>query len=100
MDKKKSDDNTTDNKFSNFLINASNQANLTGTSDVTAYQINSVFIFIDPYKLESFEMEEVPGLEIDIDEKGYVCINGQEYKLIETTPGISVFGVVKHDKEQ
>lgn len=99
MVKEKSDNNTMENKFSNFLINASNQANLTGVNNLSASQINSVFIFIDPYKLESFEMEEIPDLEINMDREGCVWLNDQQFKLIEIKPGISVFGIIKDNKE-
>ena len=97
MAKKESDNTPMDNKFSNFLINASNQANLTGVKNLSAIQINSVFIFIDPYRLESFELEETPDLEINMDEKGYVWLNGKQLELVEIKPGISVFGVIKDD---
>ncbi len=97
---KNSDANSGENKFSNFLVNTSNQANLADLNDVTAYQINSVFIFINPYCLESFEMEDVPGLEINVDEKGSVWLNDEQFELIEVKPGIAVFGIVKQDKEK
>lgn len=99
MVKGKSDSNTIQNTPAKFLINTSNQANLTDVNDISAYQINSVFIFVDPYRLENFKIEEAPELEVDMDKKGHVWINNQEYELIEIKPGISIFGIVKHKKE-
>ncbi|NLM98148.1 MAG: hypothetical protein GX175_11175 [Halanaerobiaceae bacterium] len=84
-------------EFSNFLINASNQANLTTVNDLSAVQINSVFIFVDPYRLKNFSIEELPDLEIQMNDGQSIRLNNQDFELIEISPGISVFGVLAHE---
>lgn len=87
-----------DNKHYNFLINASNQANLTGTYNISPTQINSMFVVVSPYYIEKFTVD---GLDIDIkfDEDGTISINNNKYQPIEVAKGISVFGVTKQNKE-
>lgn len=84
-------------KFSNFLINASNQANITASDDISAVQINSVFVFVDPYRLKNFSIEELPDLEIQMNDGQSIRLNNQDFKLIEISPGVSVFGVLAHE---
>lgn len=81
-------------KFFNFLINASNQANLTNSSNISLMQLNSIFVFISPYILEKAEIE---GLDIDIrmDDKGSIQINDLQFDPVEITPGVSVLGILK-----
>lgn len=81
-------------KFYNFLINASNQANLTNVDNVSPMQLNSVFVFIYPYVLENVDIE---GLDIDIrmDDKGLIFINDLQFEPVEIISGVSVLGILK-----
>lgn len=83
-----------ENKYYNFMINASNQANLSSSNNVSPIQLNSVFVFIAPYTLEKADIE---GLDVDIrmDDKGSVFINNVEFKPVEITSGVSVLGILK-----
>lgn len=85
---------TKNNKSYNFLVNSSNQANLTGTNNLTATQLNSLFILVHPYYIEKYNFA---GLDIDlrIDEKGSVWLNNKEFELMEVMPGVKVFGILK-----
>lgn len=76
------------------MINATNQANLTNTDNVSPMQLNSIFITIYPYILENVDIE---GLNIDIrmDDKGSIFINGLQYEPVEIIPGVSVLGILK-----
>lgn len=80
-------------KFYNFLINASNQANLIGNQDTLKIQLNAAIIAISPYTLEKFGIE---GLNVDIklDKNGDMSINNQKLSGIEVEEGVKVFGVV------
>lgn len=84
-------------KFYNFLINASNQANLVGSQKISPVQINTVLVLIDPYKLENLEFE---GLDINVstDENNIVRINNQPFEAIEIEPGVRVLGISKKEK--
>lgn len=81
-------------KFYNFMINASNQANLSNSDNLSPMQLNSVFVFISPYILEKVEIE---GLDIDIrmDDKGFIHINDLQFDPVEIAPGVSVLGILK-----
>ncbi|MFZ5988372.1 MAG: hypothetical protein ACOYWZ_14775 [Bacillota bacterium] len=83
-----------DKKFYNFMINTSNQANLTNIENTSAMQMNSIFVFISPYVLEKVNIE---GLDIDIrvDDKGLVHINNTQFEPVEITSGVSVLGILK-----
>lgn len=81
-------------KVFNFLINASNQANLTNTDNVSPMQLNSIFVFISPYDLEKVAIE---GLDIDVrmDDKGLIFINNDQFDPVEITSGVSILGILK-----
>lgn len=78
----------------NILVNASNQANLTGTNNISPKQMNAVFIVVSPYYLEKFSVKDF-DLEIQVDKKGLLWVNGKQFKLMELQPGISIFGVLQ-----
>ncbi len=81
-------------KTYNFLINASNQANLASSSNLSAIQLNSVLIFVYPYELEKLNFE---GLDIDIriDGRGVIRVNDIPVEAIEVKPGVKVLGISK-----
>jgi hypothetical protein len=81
-------------KCFNFLINASNQANLTRTKGLSSAQVNALFVLIHPYFIESFNIEDM-NLSIKMSEDNTVCINGQKFETVEIQPGIRVFGITK-----
>lgn len=83
-----------DNRIYNFMINTSNQANLSRSNSISPVQLNAVFILIHPYFIEKFNIE---GLELDLNvsEEGIVTINDKNYETIEVKPGIKIFGVSK-----
>ncbi|SCY50257.1 hypothetical protein [Alkaliphilus peptidifermentans] len=78
----------------NLLINATNQANMYKTKNNNTTQINSIFIFVDPYQLESLELEDLT-IEINVDDKGNFIIDNEEFKPIELKKGIKVLGLTK-----
>ncbi len=81
-------------KSYNFLINASNQANMAGISNHSSLQLNAIFFFISPYYIEKFKLE---GLDLDfkVDEKGVIWINNVPFEAREVQPGIKVLGIIK-----
>ncbi len=81
-------------KSYNFLINASNQANLVGTDNISPVQINSLFIFVSPYVLEKVNMDEL-DIDISVDKNGKININGHCFEPIEVKSGINVLGILK-----
>ncbi|EPR10474.1 hypothetical protein [Ruminiclostridium papyrosolvens] len=81
-------------KSYNFLINASNQANLVGTDNVSPVQINSLFIFVSPYVLEKVNMDDL-DIDISIDKNGKIHIDGHCFDTIEVKSGINVLGILK-----
>ncbi|MBZ4645617.1 MAG: hypothetical protein JG777_1106 [Clostridia bacterium] len=90
--KSSKDSEVIENKFYNFLVNLSNQANLAGTNNISPVQLNSVLVFISPYALENLNFE---GLDIDlrVDEKGSIWINDHPFQAIEIKPGVKVLGI-------
>lgn len=85
-------------KIYNFMINASNQANLTGNNDFSPTQLNSLFIVINPYYIEKLNIDGI-DLDIQIDENSRVKINDRFYEMVEIKPGIKVFGISKQSGE-
>lgn len=81
-------------KIYNFMINASNQANLTNSDNVSPMQLNSIFVFISPYALEKVNLEGL-DIEIRMDDKGFIHINDLQFEPVEITSGVSVLGVLK-----
>lgn len=86
------------NKCFNFIINASNQANLINTYKLPSTQINAVFILIHPYCIEDFNLEDM-NLSIKMNEEGSILIDDKEYKAVEVQPGIKVFGILRNNEE-
>lgn len=87
-----------DSKIYNFMINASNQANLTGNNNISPTQLSSIFVIINPYYIEKLNIEGL-NLDIKMNENNIVSINKKNYEMIEIEPGIKVFGICKEDKE-
>lgn len=87
-----------DNKIYNFMINASNQANLSNNRDISPVQISSVFVVINPYYIERLNFEKL-NLDIRMNENGVISINNKNYHMIEIEPGIKVFGIYEEKKE-
>jgi hypothetical protein len=78
----------------NLIINESNQANLCNNENISAAQINSVFVFINPYTLESFKVDGL-NIDIKIDDNGFISVNGKEFEIVEAAPGVKIFGILK-----
>jgi hypothetical protein len=87
-----------DNRIYNFMINASNQANLANKHNVSPVQVNSVFVVINPYYIEKLNFESL-NLDIRMNENGVISINNKNYRMIEIEPGIKVFGIYEEKKE-
>ncbi|KAB3534140.1 hypothetical protein F8154_09385 [Alkaliphilus pronyensis] len=83
-----------DTKNISFMINASNQANIYKTENNNTLQINSIFLFVDGYKLEALELEELQ-LEIKIDKDGNFIIENNMYQPIEIKDGVKLLALVK-----
>lgn len=81
-------------KAYNFLINASNQANLAGTKEVNATQINSVFVLVTPYYIDRFNLSGL-DLDIRIDEEGTLWVDQQAFEPIEIVRGVKVIGIIQ-----
>lgn len=83
-----------DNKVYNFMINASNQANLTNNNNISPIQVNSIFVVISPYYIEKFDIE---GLDLDfkMNEEGIITINDKNFEMVEVKPGVKIFGISK-----
>lgn len=81
-------------KTYNFLINASNQANLASNSNMSAVQLNSILVFINPYQLERLNFEDL-DIDIQIDERGNIKVNDLLIKPVEVKPGVKILGIVK-----
>lgn len=81
-------------KTYNFLINASNQANLSSSSNMSAVQLNSILVFINPYELEKLNFEDL-DIDIQVDGKGIIKVNGLPVEPIEIKPGLRVLGITK-----
>jgi hypothetical protein len=81
-------------KTYNFLINASNQANLASSSNMSAIQLNSILVFINPYELEKLNFEDL-DINIQVDEKGIIKVNDLPVEPIEIKPGIRILGIAK-----
>lgn len=86
------------NKIYNFMINASNQANLANKNNVSPVQLNSVIVVINPYYIEKLNFENL-NLDIRMNENGVITINNKNYNMIEIEPGIKVFGIYEEKKE-
>lgn len=88
-------DNT---KIYNFMINASNQANLSNNRNISPTQLNAVFILISPYYIEKFNIE---GLDLDfrMNEEGIITINNKDYEMLELKPGIKIFGISRQKED-
>jgi len=86
------------NKYFNFLINASNQANLTDTYDMSSVQANVLFVLVNPYYIDNFDLDNM-NLSIRMNENNKVFINDKEFNTVEIQPGIRVFGVIENNKE-
>lgn len=50
------DENT---KVYNFMINTSNQANLSRSNNISPVQLNAVFVLVNPYYIEQFNIEDL-----------------------------------------
>lgn len=85
------------NRLYNFMINASNQANLT-SNNISPIQLNSIFIVLTPYYIEKFNIEGI-DLELEFDEKGNLNINNETFEPVEVEPGIKIFGISQKSKE-
>ncbi|KNF08067.1 hypothetical protein CLPU_10c01220 [Gottschalkia purinilytica] len=86
------------NKLYSFLINTSNQANLSNTNNKDITQINSVFVLIHPYYIDKLNIENL-DLDIQVTEEGIVKINNEEFKVKEIEKGVSVFGLIKREED-
>jgi len=80
------------NRICNFMINASNQANLANRQNTSPVQVNSVFVVINPYYIERLSLENL-NLDIRMNENGILSINNRSFRMIEIEPGIKVFGI-------
>ncbi|WP_242866775.1 hypothetical protein [Abyssisolibacter fermentans] len=80
----------------NFLVNASNQANLVNTYNLSPLQLNSIFVLISPYYIENFNIEDL-NINVKINEEGIVWLNDKEFKTLEIEKGVKVFGIVKQE---
>ncbi len=87
-----------DYRYFNFLINASNQANLTDTYNMSSVQANVLFVLIHPYYINSFDLENM-NLNVRMNENNKVFINDKEFDTVEIQPGIRVFGIIKNNEE-
>ncbi|MFP4662400.1 MAG: hypothetical protein ACLFPF_09425 [Halanaerobiales bacterium] len=85
-------------KFFNFLINCANQANLVGLNDSNPVQISSLFVFVKPYILKKFDVDEGLDIEINMDENGTIWVDDEAFEPIEVNPGVSIFGIMKNDE--
>ena len=85
-------------KLYNFMINASNQANLANDKNISPTQLNAVFVLINPYYLEEFNIEGL-DLRFTVSEEGVVTINNKDYEMFELGPGIKIFGISKQEGE-
>ncbi|NLX62912.1 MAG: hypothetical protein GXZ06_10530 [Tissierellia bacterium] len=86
------------NRIYNFMINASNQANLANKENISPVQFNSIFVVIHPYYIERLNFESL-NLDIRMNENGSISINNKNYNMIEIEPGIKVFGIYEEKKE-
>jgi len=85
-------------RYFNFLINASNQANLTDTYNMSSVQANVLFVLVNPYYVDSFDLDNM-NLNIRMNENNKIIINGKEFNTVEIQPGIRVFGVIENNRE-
>lgn len=83
-----------DTRIYNFMINASNQANLSRSNNLSPIQLNAVFALVNPYYMEQFNIEDL-DLNLKVDEEGVIRINNKNYEMLEIEPGIKIFGVSK-----
>lgn len=88
----------TEYKHFNFLINASNQANLIDTYNMSSVQANVLFVLIQPCYIDSISMEDI-NLNIKMNENNSIVINDREFEAVEIQPGIRVFGINKNSEE-
>lgn len=83
-----------DTRIYNFMINASNQANLSRSNNLSPIQLIAVFVLVNPYYMEQFNIEDL-DLNLKVDEEGVIRINNKNYEMLEIEPGIKIFGVSK-----
>lgn len=85
-------------KYLNFLINASNQTNLTNTRNLSSVQANVLFVLVNPYYIDSLNLEDM-NLDIRMNENNMVVINNRKFETVEIHPGIRIFGIIKNNEE-
>ncbi len=85
------DENT---KVYNFMINTSNQANLSRSNNISPVQLNAVFVLVNPYYIEQFNIEDL-DLNLKVDKERTITINDKNYEMLEIEPGVKIFGVSK-----
>lgn len=78
----------------NFLINASNQANLSNKKNADSLQMNVVMVLVSPYEIDKLNFEDL-DLDMTIDEKGIININGNPFETVEIEPGVRILGISK-----
>lgn len=91
MEKVLDDENT---KVYNFMINTSNQANLSRSNNISPVQLNAVFVLVNPYYIEQFNIEDL-DLNLKVDKERTITINDKNYEMLESEPGVKIFGVSK-----
>lgn len=91
MEKVLDDENT---KVYNFMINTSNQANLSRSNNISPVQLNAVFVLVNPYYIEQFNIEDL-DLNLKVDKERTITINDKNYEMLEIEPGVKIFGVSK-----
>lgn len=85
------DENT---KVYNFMINTSNQANLSRSNNISPVQLNAVFVLVNPYYIKQFNIEDL-DLNLKVDKERTITINDKNYEMLEIEPGVKIFGVSK-----
>lgn len=82
------------NREFSFLTNLHNQSNIVNGDNVSIQQINSLFILVSPYYIDEFNLADL-SICLNIDEKGRIFINNEEYETVEIKPGVKLFGIIK-----
>ncbi|MGI6777681.1 MAG: hypothetical protein ACOX7R_06535 [Acetivibrionales bacterium] len=85
-------------KYFNFLINASNLANLTNTYNASHFQVNAIFVLISPYCIKDLNMNDFK-LNVTVGENGSISVGDKVFDALEIKPGIKVFGILKKNEE-
>jgi hypothetical protein len=83
-----------DTRIYNFMINTSNQANLSRSNNISPVQLNAVFVLVNPCYIEQFNIGDL-DLNLKVDKEGTVTINDKSYDMLEIEPGVKIFGVSK-----